>query len=459
MSLAISAFAPEPLFTRRAYRKNMARAAKAFSAISLGAAFVLTTGEAGAQSSRASAEEGFSPLNGTPIGFNDAGDLIVLMADGSETIIPRGEYGLIGDQIMVSDMIDGVEVAQNGYIPPTSGVPVYGNTGPLGMGYASWLIPLGLVAAGVIAYIYFSRSTNEAPSFAEASYSTDFDEDETGTVLTVTATDAESDSITYSLTGADSQYFTISSSGAISFDDQPNFESPGDTNRGNDYVITAVATDDHGEASSVSVTITVDDVVETPTAAAGTYTGTAGANDITAAGAMSAIDMLGGNDSAVLSGGISAGGTVEMGSGADYLQIDGGTAGAGASIDMGAGDDELELDVDLVNALTVDLGSGDDIVDVDNTQTSTITFENFGSGGLLDLKGLNMTGTVDLQLYSTTTAATQAMTSAAGTVSVTLHDRGSDIDVYIDSAGTDGNFDMVITLDSLASLSSGQIDV
>ena len=59
MSLAIRAFAPEPLFTRRAHRQNMARAAKAFSAISLGAAFVLTTGEAGAQSSRASAEEGF----------------------------------------------------------------------------------------------------------------------------------------------------------------------------------------------------------------------------------------------------------------------------------------------------------------------------------------------------------------------------------------------------------------
>ena len=139
MSLAISAFAPEPIFTRRAHRQNMARAAKAFSAISLGAAFVLTTGEAGAQSARASAEDGFSPISGTPLGFNDDGDLIVVLADGSETVIPRGEYGLVGDQIMVSDMIQGVEVAQNGYIPPTSGAPVYGSTGPLfGLGYAAW---------------------------------------------------------------------------------------------------------------------------------------------------------------------------------------------------------------------------------------------------------------------------------------------------------------------------------
>ena len=151
MSLAISAFAPEPIFTRRAHRQNMARAAKAFSAISLGAAFVLTTGEAGAQSARASAEEGFSPISGTPLGFNDDGDLIVVLADGSETVIPRGEYGLVGDQIMVSDMIQGVEVAQNGYIPPTSGAPVYGSHGPLGLGYAAWAIPLGLVAVGVLA--------------------------------------------------------------------------------------------------------------------------------------------------------------------------------------------------------------------------------------------------------------------------------------------------------------------
>ena len=165
MSLAISAFTPEPLLTRRAYRQNMARAAKAFSAISLGAAFVLSSGQANAQSSRASAEDGFSPINGTPLGFNDAGDLRVMMANGEEVTIPRGAYGLVGDQIMVSDMIEGVEVAQNGYIPQTSGgAPVYGNTGPFGggMGYATWLVPLGLVAVGVIAYFLITRSNNDA---------------------------------------------------------------------------------------------------------------------------------------------------------------------------------------------------------------------------------------------------------------------------------------------------------
>ena len=69
MSLAVN-YTPEPLFSRRAYKRHMARTAKAFSAISMGAAFVLTSGEAFAQSSRASAENGFSPLDGQPIGFN-----------------------------------------------------------------------------------------------------------------------------------------------------------------------------------------------------------------------------------------------------------------------------------------------------------------------------------------------------------------------------------------------------
>ena len=461
MSLAISAFAPEPLYTRSAYRKHMARAAKAFSAISLGAAFVLTTGEAGAQSSRASAEEGFAPLNGTPIGFNDDGDLIVRMADGSETIIPRGEYGLVGDQIMVSDMIEGVEVAQNGYIPPTSGVPVYGSTGPFGLGYAGWLIPLGLAAAGVLAYIYFTRSTNEAPTFDATSYTEDFDEDDTGTVVTVSATDAESDTITYSISGADAAYFTIdSTSGAISFDDDPNFEAPGDTDRNNDYVFTAVATDEHGEASTVSVTVNVDNIADDPSTTSNvTFTGSGSSEDLANDAAVTNISMLGGNDSVTLSGGIAASGSVDMGAGADYLFITiGGTAGAGASIDMGVGDDKLELDIDLgANDVTIDLGSGNDIVDINDSQAATHTIDGFGSGDLIDLEDLNLTGDLDVTVYSTTAAATAALES--GVTSITLAETGSDLLVYIDSDNADNDWEMILRFEDVSSLVDAQFDL
>ena len=463
MSLAISAFAPEPIFTRRAHRQNMARAAKAFSAISLGAAFVLTTGEAGAQSARASAEDGFSPISGTPLGFNDDGDLIVVLADGSETVIPRGEYGLVGDQIMVSDMIQGVEVAQNGYIPPTSGAPVYGSTGPLGLGYAAWAIPLGLVAVGVLAYLYVSRSNNDAPAFGSASYAGDIDEDDTGTILTLDAVDAEGDTFAYSLSGDDAGFFSVSTAGAITFDDEPNFEAPGDSDRDNEYVFTATATDEHGEASSVTITIDVDDVADDPTATASTvYTGTAAANDIANTAAVDFVDMLGGNDSAILSGGIAAAGTVDMGAGADYLQIlTAGATGAGVEIILGTGNDELELDVNLgTDSVTIDLGGGNDIVDIDVGQTATHVIENFGSGDLLDLGTLNMTGTLDVTLYTSATDAQTAISGAAtgSEVSVALHDNGTDIDLYIDTNNT-GTHDMIITIDSISSISASQIDL
>lgn len=458
MSLALSAYAPEPLFTRRAYRQHMARAAKAFSAISLGAAFVLTTGEAGAESGRASADSMYSPIDGTPIGFNEDGDLVVLLADGSETVIPRGEYGLVGDQLMVSDMLHSIEVAQNGYIPPTSSVPAYGATGPFGLGYGTWLIPLGLAAAGVLAYIYLTRSNNDAPAFDESSYSVDYDEDESGTVLTVSATDAEGDAITYSISGDDAEFFSISSAGAITFDDDPNFEAPGDDNRNNDYVFTAKATDEHGEYSTVTVTVNVDDVSDDPTPAANTsYTGTAGANDVAATAAVTAIDMAGGNDSLVLSGGIAASGSVDMGSGADYLQITGGTAGATAAIDLGTGNDEIELDVDLgANAVTIDLGGGNDIVNIDDAQSATHVLENFGSGDLLDLAGIGMTGDIDLTLY---TDAADAQSAVSGTTTnIALHDNGADIDVYINTDDS-GAYDMVITIDSVSALTAGQFDL
>ncbi|MAW52721.1 MAG: hypothetical protein CME01_07825 [Geminicoccus sp.] len=460
MSLAISAYAPEPLFTRRAHRQNMARAAKAFSAISLGAAFVLTTGEAGAQSARASAENGFAPINGTPMGFNDDGDLVVLMANGQETIIPRGEYGLVGDQIMVSDMIEGIEVAQNGYIPPTSGVPVYGSPGLFGLGYAAWLIPLGLVATGVLAYIYLTRVNNEGPAFAAASYSESFDENDTGTVVTVSATDDEDDTFTYSLSGDDSSHFSISTAGAITFTNEPNFEAPGDSDRDNEYVFTATATDEHGESNSVTVTIDVDNVAEAASSTATAFTGTTDGEDLAVTGAATDIDMAGGNDSVELQAGIAASGTIDMGSGNDYLHAKtGAAAGTGASIDLGSGNDEIEIDVDLTNDVTIDLGGGNDIVDIDAAQTAaTHTIENFGSGDVLDLRGLSMTGDVDLTVYSTTTAATSAITTAT---SVTLLENGTDIEVYIDASG-DGSYgagDMVLTLDDVSALTAGHFDL
>ena len=457
MSLAISAFAPEPLFTRRAYRKNMARAAKAFSAISLGAAFVLTTGEAGAQSSRASAEEGFSPLNGTPNGFNDDGDLIVLMADGSEAIIPRGEYGLIGDQIMVSDMIEGVEVAQNGYIPPTSGAPMYGSYGPSGMGYATWLIPLGLVAAGVLAYIYFSRSVNEAPTLGAASYSDTIAEGaSTSTVLfTASATDGESDAIVFSLSGNDASSFSIDpTSGAVTFKAVPDFEPAGDADGNNIYSFNVVATDEHGEAALVPATVTLTDTSDA--LAAGVAPATAGVQDISYAVAPTvAVNTGPGNDDILLSAGIGAGGSVDAGSGAAVVRIEGTATPAGAAVDMGSGADLLQLKATMVADLAIDLGAADaaaDILELTAPQTQVHVVSNFNATAedKIDVSAFNLSGSLNTTDQGNAATAQAAIST---THSIT-YETGTDR-VYIDSNnnGTwDVGVDTIIDLGTITTL-------
>ena len=76
-------------------------------------------------------------------------------------------------------------------------------------------------------------------------------------VYTATATDADEDPLTYSLSGADAARFTIdSNTGAVSFIASPDFEDPGDVGGNNVYDITVTASDDDNSTNH-DVTITV----------------------------------------------------------------------------------------------------------------------------------------------------------------------------------------------------------
>lgn len=456
MSLAVH-YTPEPLLSRRAHKRHMSRTAKAFSAISLGAAFALTAGEAFAQSSRTSAEDGFSPLQGQPLGFNDAGDLRVLLASGEEITIPRGAYGMIGDQIMVSDMIDGVEVAQNGYIPPTSeAYPVYGNAGggPFGnLGMGTVLIPLGLILGGILAYYLIQRANNDAPAFEETAYSASFEEDATGTVDTVKAVDGEGDTITYSLSGTDAEFFSIDSSGKITFTDEPNFDAPGDEGRNNIYTFNAVATDEHDKASSVPVTITVTSEPDSDTAATASQNGTSANDDFAMAAAVVSTDLGGGNDSLDMNGGIASGGSVDMGAGNDYAKLAGAAAGA-ASIDLGLGNDELELDVDATAILTIDMAGGNDILDLDANQGAVHVVQNFGAGDLIDAKDLSNLSTFDATAHASLAAATTAL----GTSDVAYYTSGSNVIVVFDTSAN-GAVDFSMQINDISALTSTMFDL
>ena len=122
---------------------------------------------------------------------------------------------------------------------------------------------------------------NTAPTFNSAS-SVSIAENTT-TVITVTAADGDNgDSVTgYSISaggGSDSAKFSIgSSSGALSFNTAPNYESPADASGNNNYIVEVQASSGGGDrvkTATQTLTVTVTDVNEAPEAV-GTISGVA----------------------------------------------------------------------------------------------------------------------------------------------------------------------------------------
>ena len=104
--------------------------------------------------------------------------------------------------------------------------------------------------------------TGSAPTFAQASASVSVDENTISTIYTAQATDADTnDQITYSLTGADAEHFTIDpSSGDLSFNQAPDHEQPTDSDSDNTYDLAIVATDSVGKQAQQDLTISVNNL-------------------------------------------------------------------------------------------------------------------------------------------------------------------------------------------------------
>ncbi len=115
---------------------------------------------------------------------------------------------------------------------------------------------------GVALQVLFNDSVPVITSLA----STNVAENTTGTVYTVTASDADAGAVlTYLISGADASLFTIDAlSGAVSFIAAPNYEAPADEGGNNVYNLTVSAS--HGSQSSAAqaVAITVTDVNVAP---------------------------------------------------------------------------------------------------------------------------------------------------------------------------------------------------
>ena len=111
---------------------------------------------------------------------------------------------------------------------------------------------------------------NEAPVFANTTTTFNVPENSRA-VATKSATDEDSaDSVTYALSGTDADLFSISTAGRITFDNAPNFESPGcgSNNDSNTCTLTVTATGGTGaraKTATQNLTVRVTDVSELPT--------------------------------------------------------------------------------------------------------------------------------------------------------------------------------------------------
>ena len=119
-----------------------------------------------------------------------------------------------------------------------------------------------------------STNTNGAPTITNTTTSFSVLENQTS-AFTITATDPDQDSLSYSLTGDDEALFSVSTSGVVTFKTAPDFEAPSDADTNNIYQITGRVSDGSLNATkSFSVTVTNDTSDdETSTGMDGTYLG------------------------------------------------------------------------------------------------------------------------------------------------------------------------------------------
>ncbi len=105
---------------------------------------------------------------------------------------------------------------------------------------------------------YNSPPPNSAPTITNTVLNISVVENQTS-AFTVSASDPDGNTITYSLTGTDSNLFGITMEGVVTFNNGPDFENPSDSNSDNVYEITANVSDGSlSDSADFMITVTND---------------------------------------------------------------------------------------------------------------------------------------------------------------------------------------------------------
>ena len=105
---------------------------------------------------------------------------------------------------------------------------------------------------------------NEPPVIT-GSQDLEWQENRAGNLARYSATDPERDTFEWSVIGSDFTFFSIDSSGYLTFTDPPDFEAEADANGDNVYEPTVVARDTAGQFGTLNIKVTVTNANEPPT--------------------------------------------------------------------------------------------------------------------------------------------------------------------------------------------------
>ena len=112
------------------------------------------------------------------------------------------------------------------------------STNFLGTDTFTYTLSLGSVSStSTVTIFILAVSTNNLPIINGLNSSIAAKENQK-TVVNVNASDIETSSLAYSISGADSSYFNISNSGVLTFNIAPDYETPNDEDNNNSYVLT-----------------------------------------------------------------------------------------------------------------------------------------------------------------------------------------------------------------------------